>query len=490
MHRGERARTGRAKAAGIALAVLTLLGGCSMAPAYHPPATAAPAAYKEVAGWTGATPMDAAPRGQWWTVFNDPVLSDLEARMEKASPTLAAALARYDQALGAARETKAGLFPAIGVGGDAERARLSARRPLSHGLSDTHNDFSIGAALDYEIDLWGRVRNSVRASRAEADASGADLASARLSLQALVADAYFRLRGLDAEAALLRQTVDAYGRAYDLTARRHNGGVSSGIDVNRAQTQLSNARAEVSAIAAQRAATEHELAALVGEIASGFTITPDVQPIDPPMIPAGTPSELLQRRPDVAAAERRIFAANARIGVARAAFFPSLNLGSAGGFEATNGNLFKAASSYWALGPFSAALAVFDGGARTARLHMSRAEYDATAAQYRETVLTAFRQVEDGISTAHDLGTQASDQRDATTAADRTRDLALTRYRDGASDYLEVVTAQTAALDAERATIVLQTQRMRNAVALVRALGGGYTAKDMAARDMGGEAGS
>ena len=448
------------------------LAGCSLAPAYRPPAITPPAAYKEAPGWTAAAPADTAPRGPWWTGFDDPVLDDLEARMAAASPTLAASLARYDQALAAARESRADLFPQVSLGGDAARQRLSARRPLARGVPNTGNDFTIGASLDYEIDLWGRVRNSVRAGRAEAEASGADFAAARLSLQASVADAYFRLRGLDAEAALLRQTVDAFGRAYELTDKRHEGGIASGLDVNRSKTQLSDARAQISAIANDRAAVEHELAALVGEIASGFSIAPVAAPLEPPPVPASAPSELLQRRPDIAAAERRMAAANARIGVARAAFFPSLTLGLAGGFEATNGKLFDTPSSYWALGPLSTALAIFDGGRRRAQVRISRAEYDETAADYRGRVLAAFREVEDGLAAARLLTAQAVDQSDSAAAAARTRELALIRYRDGAADYLDVVTAQTAALDAERAVITLQTQRMRSMVALIRALGG------------------
>ncbi|CAN5256176.1 efflux transporter outer membrane subunit [soil metagenome] len=466
----QRIRTGLA---GLTTASL-LLAGCSMAPAYRPPVIAAPAQYKEMPGWSAATPMDSAARGAWWSLYRDPVLDDLEARLERASPTLASALARYDQARAAARESAADLYPSVSVGADAQRERLSARRPLGNDTAQKYNDFSVGAALDYEIDLWGRVRNGVKAARAEADASGADLNAARLSLQASLADAYFRLRGLDAEAALLRQTVDAYGRAFDLTATRHDGGIASGVDVNRARTQLSSAKAQISQVANDRAATEHEIAALVGEVATTFALPATDGQLTTPDLPASAPSQLLERRPDVAAAERRVFAANARIGVARAAIFPSLSLGLAGGFQASNGSLFSTPSSYWALGPLSAALAVFDGGARSARVRISRAEYDEAAADYRGTVLGAFRQVEDGLASARNLATQASDQTDATAAAQRTRDLAFSRYHDGASDYLEVVIAQTTALDAERATLALQTQRMRASVALVRALGGLY----------------
>jgi multidrug efflux system outer membrane protein len=450
-----------------------LLTGCSMAPAYRPPETAVPAAYREVAGWTTATPLDAAPRGAWWQMFDDPVLNDLETRAEAASPTLAAALARYDQARATARIEGSGLFPTVDAGADAGRTRTSAHAPGNmSGLPRTGNDFSVGAALDYELDLWGRIRNAVTAARSEAEASGADLASARLSLQAAVADAYVRMRGLDAQAELLRRTVEAYDRAYALTRTRHDGGIASGIDVNRARTTLGNARAQISAVANERAATEHELAALVGAVTPDFAIAPRVQPLTAPDVPAGTPSELLQRRPDVAAAERRIHAANARIGVARAAFFPTVTLGLDGGWETTSGALLNVPNSFWGLGPLSAALNLFDGGRRRAQVRLSRAGYDEQAANYRETVLAAFRQVEDGIAAMHHLAAQSVDQSDAADAAQRTSDLALTRYRDGASDYLEVVTAQTDALTAQRALLTVQTQRMRTSIALVKALGG------------------
>lgn len=456
----------------IAFLLLVGLTGCSMAPDYRPPATPVPRDFKELEGWTAATPMDQAPRGQWWEAFGDPVLNDLEARAEQASPTLAAALARYDQAKASAGIERADLFPQVNAGGDASRQRLSGNRFSGNGVAPVYDDFSVGATLDYELDLWGRIRNSVKAARADAQASEADLASARLSLQAAVADAYARLRGLDAEAELLRQTVDAFGKAYRLTTTRHDGGIASGIDVNRAKTVLDNAQAQISAVANERAATEHEIAALVGAIASDFSIPVRVQPLRAPELPVGAPSQLLQRRPDIAAAERRIFAANARIGVARAAFFPTLTLGLSGGYQASHGELFSKPSSFWGLGPASAVLALFDGGRRRAGVRMSRAEYEEMTAGYRETVLGAFRQVEDALAANRHLADQAVSQRGAATAAGRTSELALTRYRDGASDYLEVVTAQTDALEAQRALLAVQTQRMRASVALVKALGG------------------
>ncbi|MBT0668008.1 efflux transporter outer membrane subunit [Novosphingobium profundi] len=459
-------------AAGAGLMVAT--GACSMAPDYHAPETASVPAFKEVAGWSPAHPADAAARGPWWQSYGDPVLDDLEARAEAASPTLAAALARYDSARAAAREAGADLLPTASVNGSAARDRVSAGRPLSTGRAVTYDDYIVGGSLSYEVDLWGRVRNSARASAAEADASKADLASARLSLQASVADAYFRLRGLDAEARLLAQSVDAFARAYELTKTRHEGGIASGIDVNRAHTVLANAQALVAENANQRAATEHELAALTGAVASQFTLasTADTALPTPFVAAVGTPSTLLERRPDVAAAERRVFAANAEIGVARAAFFPSLTLGASGGWRTTHGDIFSAPNTFWGLGPLSSVLTLFDGGKRKAQVRMARADYEAIAANYRQTVLTAFREVEDAIAAQRQLAAQGAAQKEAADAAGRTSEIAMSRYRDGASDYLEVVTAQTDALSAKRAYILVETQRMQASVALVRALGG------------------
>lgn len=479
----EPGRGGRRRIA--ALTATLLLSACAVTPAYHPPATAAPAQFKEadgtagltaglsVSGWTDAAPRDGEARGPWWTAFKDPVLDDLEARAEAASPTLALALTRYDSALAATRAARADQAPQLGVSAADSQNRLSADRPQSIGTAPQYNDLRLGGSVSYEVDLWGRIRARVASARADAEALRADLASAHLSLQTAVADAYARLRGLDAEAALLRQTVDAYTRAYDLTRKRHDGGIASGVDVNRAETVLGSARAQISAVAQTRAATEHELAALTGELASTFTIAPRAEILAMPLIGAGVPSALLQRRPDVAAAERRIAAANARIGVARAAFFPTLTLGASGGFETTGAALLAAPAAFWALGPALAALTVFDGGRRAAQVRIARDEYQGLAATYRDTVLTAFRQAEDALAAQRLLATQSADQQSAAAAAVRTSALALTRYRDGASNYLEVVTAQTDALTAQRALIQVQTLRGRAAVALVKALGGG-----------------
>ena len=445
-----------------------------MAPAYQKPAVPTAASYKEVPGWQPAGTAVAAP-GKWWQAFDDPTLDGLEDQLEAGNPSLAAAAARYAQARAQARETRADLFPQIGANADYGRSRESANRPFSPGTTQTYNTADVGASLSYELDLFGRVANSVRAASAEAKASGSDLAAIRLGLQAALATDYFNMRGLDARIVLLRQTVEAFGKASDLTNTRHQGGVASGIDVSRADAQLASAKSELDGVLADRANLEHAIAILLGQSPSGFSLAVADLALQPPAVPVGVPSTLLERRPDIAAAERRVYAANARIGVARAAFFPTITLGAAGGYEATQGhNLLSASSGFWALGPVGAALTLFDGGARTAQVKTSRAEFDEAAADYRSTVLTAFREVEDDLALSRQLAAQEQDQSQAVRAAEHTRDLALVRYRDGASDYLEVVTAQTAALDAERALLQIHARRLGVAADLVRALGGGF----------------
>jgi multidrug efflux system outer membrane protein len=450
----------------------TALTGCSLAPAYQRPAVPTAASYKEVPGWQAAGTA-VMPPGQWWQAFNDATLNALEEQIEAANPSLAAAAARYAEARALAHEARADLFPQIGVDGNYGRSRESVNRPFTSGATQNYNVAIVGASLSYELDLFGGIRNNVRAASAAAQASGSDLAAVRLGLQAALATDYFDMRGLDSRIVLLRQTVAAYGRASDLTNTRHQGGIASGIDVSRADAQLASARSELDAVLADRANLEHAIAILLGQSPSNFSLPVADLRLTPPAVPAGLPSTLLERRPDIAAAERRVYAANAKIGVARAAFFPTITLGAQGGYEATNGhNLLSTASSFWALGPIGAALTLFDGGARAAQVRLTRAQFDEAAANYRAAVLTAFREVEDDLAASRQLAAQERDQQQAVVAAEKTRDLSLIRYRDGASDYLEVVTAQTAALDAERALLQIHTRRLDIAADLVRALGG------------------
>ena len=458
----------------LAIVAALAIAACSTAPDYRRPIAATPPAYKEAAGWqTAGTAVP--PAGKWWQAFGDATLDALEEQVAGGNFDLAAATARYEQARGLVRQARSDLYPEIGVGASAGRQRVSAGRPLSPTDSAaTYTVATVGPSLDYEVDLFGRVRNSIRASTAAAQASEADVAGLRLGLQAQLATAYFDMRGLDARIVLLRETVTAFERAFRLTDTRHSGGIASGIDVSRAQSQLSSARAELSSVAIARQRDEHAIAVLIGRPPAEVTIAVVDRQLAPPAIPAGLPSTLVERRPDIAAAERRVAAANARIGVARAALFPSLTLGASGGFQAATGALFSASNTFWALGPVSAALAVFDGGRRRAGVCIARADYDETVATYRQTVLDAFREVEDDLSAQRLLAAQEKDQHVAADAAARTRDLALTRYRDGAADYLDVVTAQTAALDAQRALLDLRSRQLQTATDTIRALGGAY----------------
>lgn len=452
------------------------LAGCSLAPAYKPPAVSTPVSYKELGPWTPAAPADAASRGDWWTVYGDATLDGLEQRIERDNPDLAAALARYDQAGAYAAEARAALVPQVGAAGDVTQNRQSDNRPLRGGAGpDEYEDETVGATVSYELDLWGRVRNEVAAGKAGAQASAADFASVRLSLEAELADAYLNMRGLDAQALLLANTTAAYARALELTEAEHNGGSVAGLDVERAKTQLRTAKAQEIDVAAQRALLEHEIAALVGEPASSFSIAPQTPLPEPPRVPVSAPSQLLQRRPDIAAAERRAFAANAGIGVARAAYYPTITLDAGGGLESAGGvNLFQLGNSWWALGP-AAALTLFDGGRRQAQVRAARDKFDEASAAYRSAVLAAFREVEDNLALCNKLADEAQQEDLAVQAAKRTEALAMIQYKMGAVDYLDVVAAQTADLDAQRSALTIAARRLQASVDLVRALGGGWS---------------
>ncbi|RAK60553.1 RND transporter [Phenylobacterium hankyongense] len=457
-----------------AVSTAAMLSACSLAPPYAPPTIAVAPTYKELGPWTPAAPADAQPRGVWWAMFSDPVLDDLEARVEKANPDLAAAAAAYDQANALTAQARAGLFPELDGGALTQDTHRSDNAPLRTGGPNNYAANQVGVSLAYELDLWGRVRNLVAASGDRAQASAADLQSVRLSLQAALADDYLALRSLDAQDRLLRDTAGAYARALQLTQVLHDGGAATGLDVGRAQTQLSTAKALISDVGAQRALYEHAIAALVGESASQFSLAPTTAALPQPHVPVSAPSLLLQRRPDVVAAERRAAAANAQIGVARAALFPSLTISGSSGWQSSGGiDLIAAPNTFWMIGPQLLG-AIFDGGRRKAGVQQARAVFDQASAEYRATVLNAFRGVEDQLALSNRLAVEAQDQQEATQAAQRTEALALTSYRQGASTYLDVVTAQTAALQAERAVIVLNSRRLQASVDLVRALGGGW----------------
>ncbi|MDG2522117.1 efflux transporter outer membrane subunit [Caulobacter segnis] len=462
------------------LAASLLLGAVpAIAAPYAPPAIQIGQAFKEGGAWVPAGGAVASPADRWWEMFGDPTLSGLEARIESANPSLAAAAARYTEASAALARARGGFWPSIGVGGAAERNRLSAGRPQANN-SVTYNDASVGASLSYELDLFGRIRGQSRQARALAEAAGHDLAAVRLGLQMQLAAAYFELRGLDARAELLDVTVEAYQRAFDLTSTRHDGGLASGVEVAQAQSQLSTARAEVEAVAARRAEAEHAVAILIGEVPGVFSLAASSLQPPAPAVPVSLPSAVLERRPDIQAAERRVAAANAAIGVARTAYFPSITLGAAAGFQTSHGELLTTPNRYWALGPLSAAAILFDGGRRRAGVRISQAQYDEAAADYRQTVLTAFGEVEDDLVSARRMAAQITHQTTATEAARRAEEIALDRYRDGAADYVEVVTAQTASLAAQSALIELRTRQLILAADLVRAQGGLTPAADPA----------
>jgi multidrug efflux system outer membrane protein len=465
-----------------ALAATLLLGACSFAPPYAPPTVETPVAYKEAGPVTPAAGgADAVAQDGWWKVYGDPVLDGLEAELPRANASLASAVARYDQARALAAQAGAALIPEVDVTGALQTNRQSTKRPLrvgGAGLNQYDND-QFGLATNYELDLWGRLRNLAASSRAQAQASAADLAGAELSLRAELANDYMALRGADAQLKLLTDTVTAYTRAYDLTQTRHQGGAASGLDEDRAETQLRTAKAQIPDVEAQRALYEHAIAVLVGKPASVFSIAPSAASPPAPRTPVTAPSTLLQRRPDVAAAERRAAAANANIGVAKAAYFPTVTLGLSGGYQDAGGvNLLQAPNSYWTLGTTLVG-PLFDGGRRRAQVRGAKAQFDQAAADYRQTVLGAFQNVEDQLALNNRLAEESAEAALAVTAARKTADLALTRYQLGAANYLEVTTAQEAALQIEQSALTVQTRRLQASVNLVRALGGGWNSSEL-----------
>lgn len=454
----------------LAIAMASVATSAFAAP-YAPPVIQVGESFKEGGEWLPAATATPAIDTPWWEMFGDPVLNDLQVRLAAANPSLAASAARYAEAAAILKRARSGFLPTIDIGGSIERDRLSAGRPQASRAA-SYDDTAVGASLSYELDLFGRIRGQSRQADFLRQSAGHEWAAVRLGLQAQLVSSYFELRGLDARSELLRVTVDAYQRAFDLTSTRKEGGLASGVEVAQAQNQLSSALAEVEAVAARRAEAEHAVAILIGEIPAAFNLPPTGLQTDAPAAPVTLPSLVLERRPDIQAAERRVASANAAIGVAKAAWFPSITLGGALGFQASHGELFTAPNRYWALGPLSAVAVLFDGGRRRADVRISQAQYDEAAADYRHTVLAAFGEVEDDLAMARRMSTQIGHQRTATDAARRAENLALERYRDGAADYLEVVTAQTASLVAQRTLIELQTRRLILAADLVRAQGG------------------
>jgi NodT family efflux transporter outer membrane factor (OMF) lipoprotein len=466
-------------AARLAASVAVLgLTACNMAPPYRAPFVPVPMAYKEALPWQPARPADDLSRGAWWARFGDETLDALEPQIDTANADLAAAVARYDQARALAAEAGAGLYPQALAGADLSTNKQSRNRPLRNGGPDHFGANQVAVSVGYEVDLWGKLRNQATAGRATAQASAADLASMRLSLQAELASDYLALRGVDAQDQLLADTVAAYQKALDLTERRFAGKIVSSLDVSRAKTQLRTAQAALANATAARALLEHAIAALVGKPASDFSIPPKVIPFTAPDIPTGVPSDLLQRRPDIASAERAAKAANAGVGVARAAFYPSLSLNLLGGFQATSLSILNAPDSFWTVGP-GLTVPLFEGGRLKARESGAYAKLREVSANYRSIVLRAFEDVEDQAALLRLLAEASADEDSGVTAAQHSLDVALTLYRMGVQSYLDVVTAQAALLQAQQTALDFKTRQRLAAVALIRALGGGWDAKDL-----------
>jgi len=466
----------RGRAAGLAGLVALLLGGCMVGPDYTKPSVPMTPAYKETDGWKVAQPGDSLPRGQWWEIFGDPDLHALEERVAAANQNLKIAEARLRAARALVRFNRAALFPTISTSVGASSIRDSANRPfVPQGLNTgSSGDILFSLDMSYEIDLWGRIRRTVAAARQEAQATAADLETARLSLQAELAMDYFELRAADAQKQLLDETVKAFEAALRLTTNRFQGGAAPKSDVAQAQTQLDTTRAQATDVTVQRAQLEHAIATLIGEPPATFSLSP--RPLDtrPPDVPVGLPSQLLERRPDIAAAERRVAEANEQIGIAKAAYFPALMLNASVGFEGSSfGNALNASSLLWAVGA-SITQTIFDGGRRRATSDVARASYDATVAAYRETTLTAFQQVEDNLAALRILEQESQQQRRAVESAQESLRLFTNRYRGGVDNYLQVITAQTVTLSNQRTEIDILRRRMDASVLLVKAVGGGW----------------
>lgn len=476
----------------LGLALSLALTACAVGPRYDaPPAMDLPATFKEGQGeWIKATPADALERGPWWQLFNDPVLNELAARVEVSNQNVAAAVAAYAQARALTAQQRASLFPVVGLDASANRSGTrggggtttattttggtTVISGASSGSARSSFQFDIGAS--WEPDVWGRLARGVAGARAGEQASAADLASARLAAQGELAASYFGLRQADAQRTLLSQTVAGYERVLQITNNRYTAGIAARTDVLQAQTQLANARADLLGVERQRAQLEHAIAVLVGQAPASFALKAEPNwPITVPDVPLSVPSTLLQRRPDIAAAERRVAQANEDIGITQSAYFPSLRLtGSVGAGAASIADLFSASSLVWALGA-SAAQAIFDAGATRAQVEGSRAAFDQAAARYRQTVLTAFQNVEDQLAGVRVLGRQVTLREEASRAADLVEQQVLNRYQAGQVGFTDVVNAQATAQNARRAFVQLQADRQAAAVALIQALGGGWT---------------
>lgn len=456
--------------------VVLQTSGCTVGPNYKRPAAEVPPTYKEVGNWKPAQPNDQNLAGNWWEIFQDAQLNALEQQVNVSNQNLKAAEAQYTQARAALRYQRADYFPTVSAAPSATRNSFSGnRQPHSAQFSGvTFTDLQIPFELSYQVDIWGRVRRTVESYRGQAQASAADLAAVNLSMHSQLALFYFQARMLDAEEQLLNSTVSQYEQALELIQTRYAGGLASDLEVQQASTQLETTRAQAIDVAVARAQFEHAVAVLIGKPPASFSLAPLPLTAPPPAIPVGLPSELLERRPDIAAAERLMASANAQIGVAKSAYYPLVNLGATGGFESGSiGTLLSGPSALWSVGP-SALFTVFDVGRRRAASDQAIAAYDQSVANYRQTVLTGFQQVEDNVAALRILEHEAEVQDNAVKAAQKYLELAITRYKGGVTSYLEVTTAQSAALSDQVTAVNILGRRMVDAVTLVQALGGGW----------------
>jgi NodT family efflux transporter outer membrane factor (OMF) lipoprotein len=468
----------------VLFALVVPVVGCAVGPNYHTPTVEIPRAYKEAADWKPAQPNDQNLGGNWWTIFRDPQLDALELQVNVSNQNLKAAEAQYQESRAVLRYYRADYYPTVTAGLSGTRTRISSNRPPPSSVFDgiTYNDFVLPVEFSYQADVWGRVRRTVESYREQAQASAADLATANLSLHADLAVDYFQARSLDAQEQLLNSTVKQYQDALDLTQSRFQGGLSSEVEVQQAKTQLDTTRALAIDVGVLRAQYEHAVAILVGKPPADFTLPPLPLTAPPPAIPVSVPSELLERRPDIAAAERLVASANAQIGVAKSAYYPLIELTGGGGFESsTITTLLNGPSGLWSLGG-SALGTVFDVGRRRALTDQARAAYDVQVAAYRQSVLSGFQQVEDNLAALRILENEAKVQDEAVMAAQSSLDLSNTRYAGGVTSYLEVTIAQSAALADEVTAVNLLGRRMANTVLLIQALGGGWDRSSLPAR--------
>jgi NodT family efflux transporter outer membrane factor (OMF) lipoprotein len=468
----------------LALAAVIQFAGCAVGPRYRTPVAPTTPTYKEIGNWKTATPNDQNLGGNWWVIFQDPQLDALEQQINVSNQTLKAAIAQYQESRAALRYVRADYYPTLTATPSAQRERYSNHRPPQTSIFDglTFNDFVVPVNLSYQVNAWGHVSKNVESYRAQAQASAADLAVINLSLHVTLAIDYFAARSLDAEEKLLRDTVNQYQQAYQLNEDRYTGGLASEVEVEQARTILETTRAQLVDVGVARAGYEHAVAVLLGKPPAEFTLPPLPLTAPPPPIPVGVPSELLERRPDVAGAERRVASANALVGLAKTAYYPLVNIFGTGGFESgTITTLLQGPSTFWAAGA-SSAVTLFDVGRRRALNDEAKQNYDSTVASYRETVLTAFQQVEDNLAALRILEEEANVQAVAVQAAQRSLDLSNTRYEGGVTSYLEVITAQNAALGDEVTAVNILGRRMASAVLLIQALGGGWDKSSLPAR--------